>query len=169
MIDRECSEETNFLSCLWRFGSLLKTEHMGKPWNNESAEKWWACGRHVRQKELATLRARKGAPHDARGRACAKESQGLQELRNGTPNSVQALQTPQLPSGSVGVHSGARTTPPRTQGTGACGGMKGRRCTPLPTDHAAAEHVRGLPQGRLGPPAARGPRVEPRGARAGRT
>ena len=23
------------------FGSLLKTEHMGKPWNNESAEKWW--------------------------------------------------------------------------------------------------------------------------------
>ena len=22
-------------------------EHMGKPWNNESAEKWWACGRHV--------------------------------------------------------------------------------------------------------------------------
>jgi hypothetical protein len=24
-----------------------------KPWNNESAEKWWACGRHVRQKELA--------------------------------------------------------------------------------------------------------------------
>ena len=35
------------------FGSLLKTEHMGKPWNNESAEKWWACGRHVRQKELA--------------------------------------------------------------------------------------------------------------------
>jgi hypothetical protein len=28
-------------------------EHMGKPWNNESAEKWWACGRHVRQKELA--------------------------------------------------------------------------------------------------------------------
>jgi hypothetical protein len=26
---------------------------MGKPWNNESAEKWWACGRHVRQKELA--------------------------------------------------------------------------------------------------------------------
>jgi hypothetical protein len=35
------------------FGLLLKTEHMGKPWNNESAEKWWACGRHVRQKELA--------------------------------------------------------------------------------------------------------------------
>jgi hypothetical protein len=35
------------------FWLLLKTEHMGKPWNNESAEKWWACGRHVRQKELA--------------------------------------------------------------------------------------------------------------------
>ena len=50
---RECSEETNFFSCLWLFGLLLKTEHMGKPWNNESAEKWWACGRHVRQKELA--------------------------------------------------------------------------------------------------------------------
>jgi len=37
MIDRECticSEETNFsyfLSCLWLFGSLLKTEHKGKP------------------------------------------------------------------------------------------------------------------------------------------
>jgi len=28
---------------------------MGKPWNNESAEKWWACGRHVRQKELAPI------------------------------------------------------------------------------------------------------------------
>ena len=24
------------------FWLLLKTEHMGKPWNNESAEKWWA-------------------------------------------------------------------------------------------------------------------------------
>jgi hypothetical protein len=35
------------------FWLLLKTKHMGKPWNNESAEKWWACGRHVRQKELA--------------------------------------------------------------------------------------------------------------------
>jgi hypothetical protein len=35
------------------FWLLLKTEHMGRPWNNESAEKWWACGRHVRQKELA--------------------------------------------------------------------------------------------------------------------
>ena len=58
------------LSCLWLFGSLLKTEHMGKPWNNESAEKWWACGRHARQKELAPS-AKDGAPHDARGRACA--------------------------------------------------------------------------------------------------
>ena len=34
------------------FWLLLKTEHMGKPWNNESAERWWAYGRHVRQKEL---------------------------------------------------------------------------------------------------------------------
>ena len=33
---------------------------------------------------------------------------------------------------------------------------------------APAEHVRMLPQGPLGPPAPRGPRVEPRGARAGR-
>ena len=48
---------------------LLKTEqNMGKPWNNESVEKWWACGRHVRQKELAPIRSeREGAPHDARG------------------------------------------------------------------------------------------------------
>jgi hypothetical protein len=68
VIDRECSEETNFLSCLWLFGSLLKTEHMGKPWNNESAEKWWACGRHVRQKELApSAKVRRTTP--VRGRA----------------------------------------------------------------------------------------------------
>ena len=33
--------------------------------------------------------------------------------------------------------------------------------------HDAAEHVRVLPQGPLGPPAPRGLRVEPRGARAG--
>ena len=33
-------------------------------------------------------------------------------------------------------------------------------------DHAQAEHVRALPQGPLGPPAPRGSRVEPRGARA---
>ena len=49
-------EETNFLSCLWLFGLLLKTEHMGKPRGitSHSTEKWWAvCGRHVRQKELA--------------------------------------------------------------------------------------------------------------------
>ena len=67
VIDRECSEETNFLSCLWLFGSLLKTEHMGKPWNNESAEKWWACGRHVRQKELApSAKVRRTAPEVVR-------------------------------------------------------------------------------------------------------
>ena len=41
-------------------------------------------------------------------------------------------------------------------------------CPLLPTDDARAEHVRVLPQGPLGPPAPRGPRVEPRGARAGR-
>jgi len=29
VINRECSKETKFLSCLWLFGSLLKTEHMG--------------------------------------------------------------------------------------------------------------------------------------------
>ena len=38
----------------------------------------------------------------------------------------------------------------------------------LPTDDVPAEHMRELPQGPLGPPAPRGPRVEPRGARAGR-
>ena len=37
----------------------------------------------------------------------------------------------------------------------------------LPTDDATAEHVRVTPQGPLGPPAPRGPRVEPHGARAG--
>ena len=40
--------------------------------------------------------------------------------------------------------------------------------TLLPTDDVPAEHMRELPQGPLGPPAPRGPRVEPRGARAGR-
>ena len=39
--------------------------------------------------------------------------------------------------------------------------------TPLPAHDAPAEHVRVPPQGPLGPPAPRGPRVEPRGARAG--
>ena len=39
VIDRveSVSEESGnefFLSCLWLFGVLLKTEHMGKPWNN---------------------------------------------------------------------------------------------------------------------------------------
>ena len=38
---------------------------------------------------------------------------------------------------------------------------------PLPTDDATAERVRVAPQGPLGSPAPRGPRVEPRGARAG--
>ena len=37
----------------------------------------------------------------------------------------------------------------------------------LPRDDARAEHVRVAPQGPLGSPAPRGPRVEPRGARAG--
>ena len=46
---------------------LLKTEHMGKPWNNESAEKWWACGRHVRQKELApSAKVRRTTPEVVR-------------------------------------------------------------------------------------------------------
>ena len=59
------------LSCLWLFGSLLKTEHMGKPWNNESAEKWWAYGRHVRQKELAPSAKVRRHPGvlDVRGRS----------------------------------------------------------------------------------------------------
>jgi hypothetical protein len=67
---RECSEETNVLSCLWLFGLLLKTEHMGKPWNNESAEKWWACGRHVCARR-SSLRARRCAAR--RQRSCAQK------------------------------------------------------------------------------------------------
>ena len=40
---------------------------MGKPWNNESAEKWWACGRHVRQKELApSAKVRRTTPEVVR-------------------------------------------------------------------------------------------------------
>ena len=51
------------------FGLLLKTEHMGKPWNNESAEKWWACGRHVRQKELApSAKVRRTTPEVVRAK-----------------------------------------------------------------------------------------------------
>ena len=38
---------------------------------------------------------------------------------------------------------------------------------PLPADDVPAEHTRVTPRGLLGPPAPRGPRVEPRGARAG--
>jgi hypothetical protein len=49
------------------FWLLLKTEHMGRPWNNESAEKWWACGRHVRQKELApSAKVRRTTPEVVR-------------------------------------------------------------------------------------------------------
>ena len=48
-------------------------------------------------------------------------------------------------------------------------GHEGHEVHLLPTDVAGAEHVRVLPQGPLGPPAPRGPRVEPRGARAGQT
>jgi hypothetical protein len=40
---------------------------MGKPWNNESAEKWWACGRHVLQKELApSAKVRRTTPEVVR-------------------------------------------------------------------------------------------------------
>jgi len=40
---------------------------MGKPWNNESAQKWWACGRHVRQKELApSAKVRRTTPEVVR-------------------------------------------------------------------------------------------------------
>ena len=45
--------------------------------------------------------------------------------------------------------------------------MKGHEVHALPTDDVPSEHVRVTPQGPLGPPAPRGPRVEPRGARAG--
>ena len=46
-------------------------------------------------------------------------------------------------------------------------GDKGHEVHSLPTDDVPAEHVWVTPQGPLGPPAPRGPRVEPRGARAG--
>eukprot|EP00964_Phaeocystis_antarctica_P162059 scaffold135603_cov169-Phaeocystis_antarctica.AAC.1 len=36
-----------------------------------------------------------------------------------------------------------------------------------PADDAPAGHVRVLPQGAIGPPAPRGPRVEPRAGRVG--
>jgi hypothetical protein len=40
---------------------------MGKPWNNKSAEKWWTCGRHVRQKELApSAKVRRTTPEVVR-------------------------------------------------------------------------------------------------------
>ena len=80
------------------------------------------------------------------------------------------------PSGSVGVYPRSTHNPlSRTQRVparaGGAWGMKGTSARgalyPLPTDDAAAEHVRVLPQGPLGPPAPRGPHVEPRGARAG--
>jgi hypothetical protein len=56
------------------FWLLLKTEHMGRPWNNESAEKWWACGRHVRQKELAPSAKVRAA---RRQRSCVRRSRHL--------------------------------------------------------------------------------------------
>ena len=46
-------------------------------------------------------------------------------------------------------------------------GHEGHEVHPLPTDDATAERVRVAPQGPLGSPAPRGPRVEPHGARAG--
>jgi len=61
---------------------------MGKPWNNESAEKWcgWARGRHVRQKELArSVRRREGAraPHarGRRGRSCVRRPETSSSVR----------------------------------------------------------------------------------------
>jgi hypothetical protein len=41
-------------------------------------------------------------------------------------------------------------------------GHEGHEVHSLPRDDAGAEHVRVLPQGPLGSPAPRGPRVEPR-------
>jgi len=57
-------------------------------------------------------------------------------------------------------------------GGGRAGGGRVRRALRVrrarrPCHDAAAEHVRVLPQGPFGPPAPRGPHVEPRGARAG--
>ena len=51
--EREQSEQTNFLEGLWLFAPLVKNEPMGRPWDNVLAKRWWARGRHVRQKEPA--------------------------------------------------------------------------------------------------------------------
>ena len=67
-----------------------------------------------------------------------------------------------------GAPRSMQNTPFHSQDASACGwGMKGHEIHALPTDDATAERVRVTPQGPLGPPAPRGPRVEPRGARAG--
>jgi hypothetical protein len=63
VIDRECSEETRtFVVLVASFGSRLKTEHMGKPWNNESAEKWWACAAAIACAPEGARSEREGAP-----------------------------------------------------------------------------------------------------------
>ena len=38
---------------LLAFCFACENQHMGRPMNNDSAKKWWECGRHVRQKEPA--------------------------------------------------------------------------------------------------------------------
>ena len=51
--ERDESEHWNFLEGLWLFMPLVKTRPMGRPWDNVLAKRWWALGRHVRQKEPA--------------------------------------------------------------------------------------------------------------------
>ena len=62
-------------------------------------------------------------------------------------------------SGSVGLHPGAGTTPSPARCRRVRVGHEGHEVHSLPTDDAAAEHVRVLAQGPLGPHAPRGPHV----------
>jgi hypothetical protein len=72
---------------------------MGKPWNNESAEKWWTCGRHVRQKELApSAKVRRTTPERGRARAARvggrdRDRAGDQEERELLESAHGALET----------------------------------------------------------------------------
>ena len=51
--EREESEQRELFRSLWLFSPLVKTRPMGRPWDNGRAKRWWAHGRHVRQKEPA--------------------------------------------------------------------------------------------------------------------
>ena len=76
------------------------------------------------------LCARRELEFCVRGVSYLKKSEIPRDF--GSQNSAQALQTPQLPSGSVGC-TPEHAEPPRSQDASACGcGMtKGTRCTPF--------------------------------------